>query len=93
MDYHELEETGTFKNTLRYPDKFKKRWDDVEKCIKVIDSCITTEQLFVAHNMIDNFGKKYNYDSVYRALMKKVEQAEFKKIDGQLKDSLFEWCL
>jgi len=70
---------------------FKKRWDDVEKCVKVINSCVTTQQLFVAHNMISNFGKKYNYDSVYRALMKKVQQAEFKRMHEDVKDTLSEW--
>jgi hypothetical protein len=71
--------------------KFKKRWNDVEKCVKVINSCVTSQQLFIAHNMIFNFGKKYNYDSVYHALMKKVQQAEFKKMHEDFKDTLTEW--
>jgi len=65
--------------------KFKKRWNDVEKCVKVINSCVTSQQLFIAHNMIFNFGKKYNYDSVYHALMKKVKKQKLKRCMKTLK--------
>ena len=71
---------------------FFKRWDDVYKCIKVIDSCVTIEHFLVAHNMIHNFGKKYKFDSIWSALDKKVSQAEFKKMDETFKQKLTEWA-
>ena len=72
---------------------FLKRRDDIHKCIKVIDSCVTIEQLFSAHNMIDSFGKKYKFDSVWYALDAKAYKAEYKKIttDKDLKQKLTEW--
>ena len=72
---------------------FDRKWDDVAKCVKVINSCITIEQMFVAHNMIDNFGKKYKFDSVWGNLNALISQKEFKKMDEHFTDALVEWSL
>lgn len=77
---------------------FLKKWDDAMKCLRVINSCITLEQLFVAHNMIDNFGKKYKFDRVWGNLNALVSQKEFKKMD-ELKigcvvsNNVYEWSV
>lgn len=46
------------------------------KCIKVIDSCVTSEQLKVADRYIELYNKKYEDFLGYNMLKRKIKENE-----------------
>ena len=52
--------------------KFAKKYLAIRKVSKTIDSCETLEQLDVALEMLQNYGKMYGFDSYWEELNTKL---------------------
>jgi len=75
--------------------KFIKARKDAMKCYKVLSSCLTIGHLESVCNMIDNYGKVYNYNKYWSKLYKEstiqlfeeYSYNEYKKRKDSIKNS------